>query len=114
STISRTDAAAKPRCAKARAASSSRRGRRLELRRAGPAEALRSRTARELIARLERQTLVWSSAAARPGSGLCRSALRRVADAGGDVPRRNVHRCVLDVAGLVVEEEIGLELAQEL
>ena len=37
STISRTDAAAKPRCAKARAASSSRRGRRLDARRVGAA-----------------------------------------------------------------------------
>ncbi len=30
------------------------------------------------------------------------------------MPRRHVRRRVLDVPGLVVEEEVGLELAQEL
>src|SRR5213595_1571389 len=37
-----------------------------------------------------------------------------VRDAGRNVARGHVARSVVDVPGLVVEEEIGLELAQEL
>ena len=40
--------------------------------------------------------------------------LSGVADPRRHVPRRHVLGRVLDVAGLVVEEEVGLELAQEL
>src|SRR5215472_17582485 len=64
-TMSRTDAAAKPRSANARAAASRRCGRRLVARRTGPCAAAGGDAAAVGIATLDRQTIVWSSAGQR-------------------------------------------------
>src|SRR6185295_19361882 len=60
-TMSRTEAAAKPRSANARAAASSRCGSRLVARRTGLRSAAGGEAKAVAIAALDRQTLVWSS-----------------------------------------------------
>ena len=90
STISRTDAAAKPRCANARAASSSRRGRRLDARFVGRGRGRAARDGRGdgrcACRSLERQTLVWSSGAASARATPRRADNRRHVDAIGRRP----------------------------